>query len=147
MNGVELTERLIEDLKKSINAANVATTIPEDASHLTNEKVWIELSCGITLPYRLSELPQFINHFKPILSYKINEPVNLTSFLADIKLHKTIVADTIQRIQNNKDFVHVSVQHSQSLFSVLESMLDEIHAEAQRIENCRQTIVTDKKSS
>lgn len=34
--------------------------------------------------------------------------------------------------------------HLQTLFSRVESMLDEIHAEAQRLENCYQSIVAYK---
>lgn len=50
MNGFELPERLIEDVKKSITAANVAKTVSISESDLTIDKEWIKISCDITIP-------------------------------------------------------------------------------------------------
>jgi hypothetical protein len=103
MIGLELMERLIDDIQKSIRAKSVSRSHEQlrvdmmtyareiiQKSNFSIEENWISQTCDITLPYELGDLSQFINHSEQLVSYKSGDKVELQIFLNHLEQNKDI---------------------------------------------------------
>lgn len=156
MKGLELTERLIDDLQKSIRAKNIARsreqlrtammTYARDSikSDFSIEESWISLTCDITLSYNLGDLSQFINHDEQLVSYKSGDKVELQSFLNQVEQNKDKIVATFQKLSDSPNLIAVFGQVQQTLFSYLKQKLDYLHDEALSVDNCYKRIIENK---
>ncbi len=158
MTGVELTNQLIEDIQNSIHAKNIAISrslFKESFAKNTNnsnfksdysiEEGWISITCDITLPYAFSNLSQFVNTTEQLLPYKTGDKADLDDFLIQVNLNKDKIASKFQQIKENENLVLINGPHQQTLFSLLEEKLDDIHSEALTLQNCYKIISVNKK--
>ncbi len=159
MTGIELTDRLIEDIAKSVQAKNVARSHSQLKTDMANfsrdikiksgfsiEEGWISLTCDISLPYSLGDLSQLINHSETLVSYKSGDKVDLVDFLNQVTTNKANIAATFQNIKDNPNLVALFGQDHQTLFSYLKAKLDDVHNNASSVENCYKHILAGKTS-
>jgi hypothetical protein len=157
MTGLELTERLIDDLQKSIRAKSIARgheQLRADMmayardfrmkSNFSIEENWISLTCDITLPYDLGDLSQFINQNEQLVSYKSGDKVELQSFLNQVEANKDKIVATFQKLSDSPNLIAVFGQQKQTLFSYLQQKLDDLHNEAVSVDNCYKRIIESK---
>lgn len=158
MTGTELTDRLIDDIKKAIRAKSIARSheqlMIDMASYARNpsfelnhsiEESWISLTCNISLPSDLEVFTQFINYFEPIIEYRKDSKINMVLYLQLVEENKQKIADGFQKIKDNKKLVFVSGLQVDPLFNLLKERLDYIHADAMSVDSCYYSLMNKRK--
>ncbi len=158
MTSTELTERLIDDVKKAILAKNIARShkqlMQEMVIQMHNPKMnfkhsldesWIALTCDITLPYDLLSLCSLINHFEKVISYKDGEKVDVNDFLKQIETNKQHIIETFKKFENPNLIVTYGPGNSEPLVNLLKEKLDDFNNEVLILNNCYQKLIESKK--
>ena len=158
MTGSELTEQLIEDINICIQAQGISRIndqLKRDFAIYTKdrhfnldysiEESWISMSFDITIPYALSDLTQLINIGETVLNFKNGEKADVNNYLAELITNKQKVSEIFQKIKDNKSLIFITSQYQQPLFTLLEDKLNNIHREAQMMNNCYKFLIEKKK--
>ena len=158
MTGTELLNRLVDDIRKVIQAKSITrshTQLMADMSIYARnptfelnhsiEESWISLTSDISFPSDLDVFTQFINYFEPIIDYSKDDKINLKVYLQQLESNKQKVADGFQKIKDNEKLVFVSGQQIEPLFNILKERLDYIHADANSVNNCYLSLMEKRK--
>ena len=158
MTGTELLNRLVDDIKKVIQAKSItrshAQLMADMSTYARNpnfefnhsiEESWISLTSDISFPSDLAVFTQVINYFEPIIDYSKEDKINLEVFLQQLESNKQKVAGVFQKIKDNENLVFISGQQIEPLFNILKERLDYIHADASSVNNCYQSLMQKRK--
>ncbi|WP_025146610.1 hypothetical protein [Pedobacter jeongneungensis] len=132
MTGIELTERLIEDLRRSVHTRNTVPDVITQIKNIGNDQPADFLGALNTISFdaHLSIVSNIISLegdvFIPFDGHNINE------FAAAISGNKAIYADKIQSILDNEDLVGIdlnfgSVEEAKPISETLIKELEEVH--------------------
>lgn len=80
------------------------------------------ITCDITLPYALSDISQFINHYETLVPYKPGNKVDMDDFLIKAETQKIKIADALQKVQDSPNLIFTTGQgHMQGLPNLLKT--------------------------
>ena len=126
MNGVKLTERLIEDIERSIKTRN---SVPDVLTQI--KKIDVNGNCladfvgavnSISFDPHLNIVVNLINGNDALLNFDKNKIPNV---LEDIITNKDEIAQRFQNILDNEDLV--SLDNFEPLRIILVDTLDDLH--------------------
>ncbi len=159
MTNIELTERLIDDVKKAILAKSITRSqkqlMQEMVIQMRNptmnfkhslDESWIALTCDITIPYDLLGLCSIINHFEKVMSYKDGEKVDINDFLKQIEANKHLIIETFKKFENPNLIFTYGIGHSEPFINLLQQKLDDFNIEVLILYNCYQKLMETRKS-
>ncbi|RZK38785.1 MAG: hypothetical protein EOO90_21020 [Pedobacter sp.] len=130
MTGIELTERLIQDLERSIHTRNTVPDVLTQIKNIGNDQPadFVGALNTISFDAYLGIVSNIIGWesdvFVPFDGHNINE------FAAAIGENKDVYADKIQSILDNKDLVGIdfgSVEDAKPIGDTLIEELTEVH--------------------
>lgn len=160
MTGLELTNRLVEDIKKAIQAKSIARsqeqlladlkTYAHDPSFEINDSIeesWISLTCDISFPSDLAVFTQFINSIEtePLINYTKDSKIEMPNYLLQLENNKQKIADGFQKIKDHKNLRFVSGNVSKPFFDLLKERLDYIHEDATSVDKCYNSLIAKRK--
>jgi hypothetical protein len=152
MKGLEMTESLIDDIKKIIRAQKYARTReqlhidiqslnpdPNDKSNTYTEENSISFIYD-TIPIHLKNLISYFDFIESYIDYNKDGKINVVHFSELLVEYKQQIIDALQKIKDNDNLII----HNEPLYNRVKRLLDYIHQEAEVSDNCLNIIVKKK---
>jgi len=145
MNGTDLTNRLINDIKNVIKAKKQtreyyqlmkevirSSDNPEYEMNYSPAENFIAITI-LLFPHHLTIFSEFINAFVKLIEYDPSYKMDIEGFLTQIEGKSEVITSTFDKIIADSILIFISDSKQHTISSILFEKLDLIHDEAESV--------------